>query len=95
MVCELIQRVGIETCGGETGGLNALGEAAMGDHLEIMAVFAAAGVVDTSKALGEAAGGAKEASVRDFCCSNARIEPHPKKLRTSTTLPTASLAGRP
>lgn len=64
VVLELIQRVGIEGCGGDTGGLNALGEAALGGHLELMAIFAAAGVVDTGKVLVKAAGAGKEAPVR-------------------------------
>ena len=36
----------------------------MGCHLELMALFAAAGVVDTGMVLVKAAGGGKEASVR-------------------------------
>lgn len=64
VVCELLEQVGIEGCGGETGGLNALKAAAMGGHLEPMTILAAAGVVDTGMVLVSAAGEGQEESVR-------------------------------
>ncbi len=64
VVRELLEQVGIEGCGGQTGGLNALGAAAMKGHLDLIGIFAAAGVVDTGRVLAAAAGAAKQSSVR-------------------------------
>lgn len=51
VVLELLQHLGIEGCGGESRGLNALSVAAQGNHVGIMAMLADAGVVDTGEAL--------------------------------------------
>eukprot|EP00752_Nemacystus_decipiens_P011612 g10310.t1 len=64
VVRELIQQVGIEGCGGETRGENALEGAAMGQHLDVMAMLMDAGVVDTGKALLNAARRSWEAQVK-------------------------------
>lgn len=56
---ELIQEHGIEGCGGATGGLNALCQAATEQHVEVMA-----GVVDTGAALIAAAHHGRKASVK-------------------------------
>lgn len=59
VVRELIQTLGIEGCGGEGGGLHALGAAA-----DVMAMLMDAGVVvDTGSALHTTAGCSREASV--------------------------------
>eukprot|EP00903_Cladosiphon_okamuranus_P012099 g11354.t1 len=59
----LLQRFGIEGCGGECGGVDALGTAASDEDLASMAMLTDAGVVDTGKALMGAAGAVREASV--------------------------------
>ena len=63
VVRELIRKVGIEGCGGESGGVNALCTAAMRQDLGVMAMFTDAGVVDTGEALVVAAGEGCEATV--------------------------------
>lgn len=55
-VHQLIHQLGIEVCGGESGGVHALQAAAQEQHLGIMATLALAGVVDTGGALISAAG---------------------------------------
>lgn len=67
VVCELLQQVGIEGCGEKTGGLGALGAAAMEGHLEVMATLTAAGVVDT--------GGYSLGQSRRECKSGVRSVP--------------------
>eukprot|EP00752_Nemacystus_decipiens_P012774 g11313.t1 len=47
VVGELIQELGIEGCGGPSGGVRALEVAAFGHHVEVMGLLTAAGVVDT------------------------------------------------
>lgn len=51
VVLELVDQVGIERCGGASGGEAALSSAASEQHSGVMAVLAAAGVVDSGKAL--------------------------------------------
>lgn len=63
VVRELIETVGIEGCGGESGGADALEAAAQEGHLGIMAILMDAGVVDTGIALHTAAGCGREAAV--------------------------------
>ncbi|CAM9936351.1 unnamed protein product, partial [Ectocarpus fasciculatus] len=48
---ELIQRVGIRGCAGASAGVDALGQAAADQHLDVMAMLCDAGVVDTGNAL--------------------------------------------
>lgn len=60
---ELVRRRGIEGCGGESGGVNALRLAARGQHLDIMSALTDAGVVDTGEALSNAAECGREGSV--------------------------------
>ena len=64
VVRELVQQVGIERCGGASGGVEALAMAAMDQRVDIMAVLTGAGVVDTGRALAAAAGHGREASVK-------------------------------
>lgn len=63
VVRELILQRGIEGCGGASGGVEALGVAAVGPHMEIMAMLTNAGVVDTGAALARAAAQGREAPV--------------------------------
>ncbi len=64
VVRELVQQVGIEGCGGASGGLQALSMAASRHHLDIMALLTDAGVVDTGSVLLDAVGYGREASVK-------------------------------
>ncbi len=61
---ELVQHVGVEGCGGASGGVIALASAAANQHVDIMTMLTNAGVVDTGMALVQAAAGAREASVK-------------------------------
>ena len=64
IVRELIQQVGIEGCGGPSGGVKALILAAKKQHVHIMAVLAEAGVMDVGNALIEAATTGQEEAVQ-------------------------------
>ena len=64
VVQELIQQVGTQGCGGESGGVDALAAATANAHVGVMEVLMDAGVVDTGKALAIAAGSAREVSVK-------------------------------
>lgn len=64
VVKELIQRLGIEGCGGASGGVDALKSAAEYQRVHTMAVLTDAGVVDTGKALAGAARNARGASAK-------------------------------
>ena len=64
VVRELVQHVGIEGCGGRTGGALALCEAARQQHLGIMHTLTEAGVVDTGLAIHCAVTFNREASVK-------------------------------
>ncbi|CAM9484680.1 unnamed protein product [Pylaiella littoralis] len=64
VVRELLQQVGVEGCGGASGGKAALHLAARGLHMEIMVNLMEAGVVDTGVALKEAANNGSEAVVK-------------------------------
>lgn len=64
VVIDLIQQVGIEGCGGVSGGINALCMAAKNGHVGIMVILTDAGVVDTGEALCVAAESALEESVK-------------------------------
>lgn len=66
VVRELIQQVGIEGCGGASGGVDALEYATSNHHLEIMATLTAAGVVDSGKILTAAAGRGQETWVKSL-----------------------------
>lgn len=52
---ELVQQLGMEGCGGASGGVNALRLAARGQYVDIMTVLTDAGVIDTGVALVDAA----------------------------------------
>ena len=60
----MIEEVGIEGCGGASGGVVALCQAAMGEHVDIMAVLTNAGVGDTGKSLVHATACGREAAVK-------------------------------
>ena len=60
----LIQEYGIEGCGGVSGGVDALAGAAENKHVEILRILTSAGVVDTGKALVDAAASACASSVK-------------------------------
>ncbi len=64
VVRELVQQVGIEGCGGASGGVQALHLAAMNRHLDILVMLTDAGVVDTGEVLIVAVRSALEASVK-------------------------------
>ena len=61
LVQELVQQLGIEGCGGASGGVDALFMAAQKQHVAVLAILVAAGVVDSGKALIVAAGGREDA----------------------------------
>eukprot|EP00752_Nemacystus_decipiens_P010750 g9570.t1 len=64
VVSELVRRLGIEGCGGKSGGVNALRLAARGQHLDIMRELTGAGVVDKGgEALINAAECGREGSI--------------------------------
>lgn len=63
MVRALIQQLGIEGCGGQGRGLQALSTAEFG-HADIMAMLVDAGVVDTGRALVAAARWGNERNVK-------------------------------
>lgn len=79
VVRELIRQVGIEGCGGDSGGLSALENAAENGHVDIMAMLADAGVVDTGKVLVNAARQSWEAEVK-FLLQRRQLEGSPTDL---------------
>eukprot|EP00903_Cladosiphon_okamuranus_P017387 g16016.t1 len=64
VVREVIDRVGIEGCGGRSAGVDALRQAAGYQHLEILSMLTDAGVLDTGEAVVEAAVRGREGSLR-------------------------------
>ncbi|CAN0352965.1 unnamed protein product [Pylaiella littoralis] len=64
VVHELIQQLGLDGCGGESGGANALLHAGFVGHMGIIAMLTDAGVVDTGVALNAAASKGNEAAVK-------------------------------
>lgn len=64
VVRELLCWFGRKGCGGESGGINALLNAAKSGHVEIMAVLTSAGVVDDGSALNAACGKGRGESVK-------------------------------
>lgn len=64
VVLELIQQVGIEGCGGASGGVDSLFAATGAKHVGIMTMLLDAGVVDTGAVLRAAAAVGLEASVK-------------------------------
>lgn len=64
VVVELIQQLGIKGCGGASGGVEALGQAAQNDRVDVLAILTEAGVVDTGRALTGAAIYSREVSVK-------------------------------
>eukprot|EP00752_Nemacystus_decipiens_P010768 g9581.t1 len=64
VVREVIDRLGIEGCGGASAGVHALRQAAGYQHLEILTMLTDAGVVDTGEAVIEAAVHGREASLQ-------------------------------
>lgn len=76
VIRELIQQFGVEGCGGESHGVQALRRAAIcftcWEPVDIMAILTDAGVVDTGIALCEAAYHGREGSVKfllNSCCN--------------------------
>lgn len=76
MVRELIQHVGIEGCGGTSGGtssgLDALEMAAARNHVDIMAILTDVGVTDTGRVLLYVSGHGKERPVK-FLVENHKM----------------------
>lgn len=64
VVLDLIHHVGIEGCGGATGGIDALCLASAREHVGVMAVLTDVGVVDKGQALCRAAMFGREGSVK-------------------------------
>ena len=64
VVRELVQQVGIDGCGGPSGGVEALRMAAMKQHVDIMGELMGAGVVDTGVAMANCSGYGREQSVK-------------------------------
>lgn len=64
VVREVIDRLGIEGCGGASAGVDALRQAAGYQHLGILSMLTDAGVLDTGDAVIEAAVHGREASLR-------------------------------
>lgn len=64
VVRELLQQVGIEGCGGPSGGYHALCSAAGEKRLDIMAILTDTGVADTGYMLNNAAGDGMDAQVK-------------------------------
>ena len=64
VVHEMVQQVGIEGCGGASGGVDALEQAATNQHLDTMAVLTDAGVVDDGVCLAGAVAHGRELSVQ-------------------------------
>eukprot|EP00903_Cladosiphon_okamuranus_P011184 g10553.t1 len=64
VVRKLVQQLGVEACGGPSRGLAALRFAGQEGHKGIPAILTDGGVVDTGRALVDAAGYSGEASVR-------------------------------
>ena len=64
VVHELIEELGIEGCGGASGGVDALQGAAESQQVEVMEMLTSAGVVDTGVALQAAARWGRESSVK-------------------------------
>ena len=60
----IMQEVGIDGCGGASGGVDAMWRAASFDHVDVLAVLADAGVVDTGTSLFSAVVCSYEASVK-------------------------------
>ncbi|CAB1113190.1 unnamed protein product [Ectocarpus sp. CCAP 1310/34] len=71
VVNELIRQVGIDGCGGSSGGVRALQQAAQFKNLNIMVILTNAGVVDTGLALVVAAGYGGETPLK-FLLEQAR-----------------------
>lgn len=67
IVGELVQRVGVDGCGGPSGGAHALALAAKDKRVDVMAILLKTGVVDTGEALSE--------SVGEFACMDYYIDP--------------------
>lgn len=64
MVSHLVQHLGVEGCGGASCGVDALGQAVEEQHVDVMAILADAGVMDTGTALVTSAKFGREASVK-------------------------------
>lgn len=64
VVRELIQQVSIKGCGGASGGVDALRLAALSQNINVMAILADAGIMDTGEALITASGRNDEAGVK-------------------------------
>ncbi|CAM9809322.1 unnamed protein product [Ectocarpus sp. 12 AP-2014] len=85
VVHELIRQVGIDECGGSSGGENALRQAALFSRLDIMAILTDAGVVDTGLALVVAAGYGGEAPLK-FLLEQARARKTTDRVAYMNTL---------
>lgn len=80
VVLDLIQHVGIEGCGGASGGIDALCVAAEFENVGVMAALTNAGVVDTGQALCKAADSSREGSVK-FLLQEQQRKRWPTSLR--------------
>lgn len=79
VVRELVQQVGIEGCGGSTGGEFALGAATMYGSVEIMSMLMDAGVCETAcVALVHAAAGSHEGPVKFLLQKNRNVRKRTK-----------------
>lgn len=66
IVGELVQRVGVDGCGGPSGGAHALALAAKDKRVDVMTILIKTGVVDTGEALSE--------SVNEFACMKLLVQ---------------------
>lgn len=94
VVRELIQRVGIECCGGASAGCHALGLAAQWRRVDIIAILIDAGVIDTGRALHIACMFGGEASSSSSFSRGGRCGARAAKEPTST-MPSNLVAVRP
>lgn len=72
VVRELIKQVGIKGCGGDSEGLQALTLASRRQHMEIVRMLTAVGVVDTGEALIHSASHVREAAVKFLLLQHRR-----------------------
>ncbi|CAM9189319.1 unnamed protein product, partial [Ectocarpus sp. 6 AP-2014] len=66
IVGELVQRVGVDGCGGPSGGAHALALAAKDKRVDVMLILLKTGVVDTGEALSE--------TVNEFACMKSLVQ---------------------
>jgi len=83
VVRELVQQLGIEGCGGASGGVNALRLAARGQYMGIMDLLTGAGVVDTGIALIDAAECGQQVAVKFLLLLHQQRHQQKRKASTS------------